>query len=127
MGIDFSHTEAHWAYTGFSRFRRALAAYVGIDLDHMSGFKPLGAGDDYQLNPWSNVTSDLKPLLDHSDCDGELSPQECQRVAPCLRQAIDAVWPSVDGEEPSYDRVNGLLLAEGMEAAAAADEPLEFQ
>lgn len=123
MGIDFSHTKAQWAYSGFNRFRRALAKHEGIDLDAMEGFRPY---DDptWVGKPWDSVTTALKPLLDHSDCDGELSPEDCATVAPRLRKVIEAVWPA--GFDYSYDRRAGLLLAEGMEAAAAAGEPLEF-
>jgi hypothetical protein len=124
MGLDFSHTEAHWAYTSFSRFRRALATFEGIDIDAMRGFTQGG-------KPWESVTTPLKPLLDHSDCDGDLSPEECATVAPRLRQVIDEIWPAAtstweQNPEASIHRSNGLLLAEGMEAAAASSEPLEF-
>lgn len=116
MGIDFSHTDASWAYSGFGRFREALAKHEGFDLDDMVGF----GGE----RSWDSVTTALKPLLDHSDCDGELSPEDCATVAPRLREVIEAVWPA--GGDYSYDRWSGLLLADGMEAAAAAGEPLEF-
>lgn len=124
MGIDFSHSEAHWAYTGFSRFRRALATFEGIDLDAMAGFCSGG-------QPWEPVTTPLVPLLDHSDCDGDLSPEDCAAVAPRLREVIDQIWPAEtsnweQNREASLHRSNGLLLADGMEAAASAGERLEF-
>src|SRR3546814_9161128 len=65
MGLDFSHTDAHWAYSGFTRFRRALAKHEGIDLDAMEGFQR--HGDDRPRVSWNTVTTPLKPLLDHSD------------------------------------------------------------
>src|SRR3546814_10410785 len=69
----------------------------------------------------NTVTSPLKPLLDHSDCDGELTPEEGRQVAPRLREVVKAVWPG-----DCYDRQTGLALADGMDAAAKANEPLEF-
>ena len=114
MGLDFSHTNAHWSYSGFNRFRRAIAAHEGIDLDAMRGF-----GGDHD---WSTATTPLKPLLNHSDCDGELTPQECRQVAPRLRVVVTALWPDPN----DYDRHAGLALADGMDTAAAADQPLEF-
>ncbi|MFJ2004741.1 hypothetical protein [Streptomyces chartreusis] len=119
MGLDFSHTEAQWAYSGFSRFRRALAHHEGIDLDVMHGFE--WYGDDRPRVSWDDVTTPLKPLLNHSDCDGELTPEECRQVAPRLREVVNAVWP-----EDCHDRASGLALADGMDAAAKANEPLEF-
>ncbi|MET7795742.1 hypothetical protein [Streptomyces decoyicus] len=124
MGIDFSHTDAHWSYTGFSRFRTALATFEGINLDAMRGFREDG-------KPWETVTTPLKPLLDHSDCDGDMSPADCATVAARLRHVVDELWPAETSTwelnpEASLNRSNGLLLADGMEAAARAGERLEF-
>lgn len=119
MGVDFSHCEAQWAYSGFGRFREAIAKHEGIDLTQMQGFQRYG--DERPRIDWDTITTPLKPLLDHSDCDGELTPEECAQVAPRLREVIEAVWPT-----DCYDRRSGLELVTGMEAAAAAGENLEF-
>lgn len=123
MGIDFTHTSAQWSYTGFGAFRRALALFEGFELDDMKGF----GGD----RDWDTVTTDLVPLLNHSDCDGELTPDECRRVAPRLRQVVDELWPAAravwEVDPNAYiNRQSGLGLADGMDAAAAADESLQF-
>lgn len=112
MGIDFSHCDAHWSYGGFHRFRIKLAAEVGIDLGSMAGFE----GN----KPWNNVKDDIVPLLKHSDCDGELSIDECKIVVPRLRQLV------ADWEDNSYDKVHALELAKGMEDAVKAARPLVF-
>lgn len=114
MGLDFSHTEAHWTYLHFSEFRKSLATFEGIDLPRMKGYVADG-------QPWETVTTPLVPLLDHSDCDGELTPDQCTQVAARLREVVEELWPA-----PSVHRENGLLLADGMDAAAQAGEPLEF-
>lgn len=127
MGLEFSHTPARWSYGAFDRFRAALAAHEGIDLDQMAGFRPFGVSNG---RDWGAVNTPLKPLLDHSDCDGELTPDECRQVAPRLREVVDTLWPAEDHDaedhDAEYNRVHGLLLADGMEAAAAAGEPLQF-
>lgn len=120
MGLDFSHTNAHWAYGRFARFREALAQHEGIDLSVMDGFRRYG--DDRPRQSWNDVTTPLKPLLNHSDCDGELTPEECREVAPRLREVVKAIWPDPD----THAHINGLALADGMDAAAKANEPLEF-
>ncbi|HZZ77145.1 MAG TPA: hypothetical protein VFE62_01420 [Gemmataceae bacterium] len=112
MGIDFSHGNAHWSYSGFHAFRKRLASTLGLDLDDMKGF----GGD----RSWEDVTDHIKELLDHSDCDGELSPEACIRIAPRLR---DMVTPWADDD---YDKINAMNLADGMELAAAQNNPLMF-
>jgi hypothetical protein len=86
-------------------FRTQLAELIGHDL----------------YNIWRNpqVTNDpILPLLNHSDCDGHLTPEECKAVAPRLRELI----PQLD----DWDRSQAAKLCEGMEAAATAGENLEF-
>jgi hypothetical protein len=144
MGLDFSHTDAHWGYMGFMLFRTKLAAEAGIALHCMSSFtwsfgknKPYKdvwvcgyeEGNSLQKPPigiqpvikWANVHDDIVPLLNHSDCDGELSPEECLKIAPRLRELVSA-W-----DDDDRDKENALWLAEGMELAASRNEPLEFR
>lgn len=111
MGIDFSYAEARWSYTGFDYFRTRLAAEIGITLDDMKGF-----GGSLS---WEKITDSIVLLLNQSDIDGRLSSEECAAVAPRLRELISK-W-EYDG-----DKHNALLLAEGMEACASANEVFEF-
>ena len=145
MGLDFSPCETHWGYIGFNWFRVKLAAEAGIALNCMQGFAggPTGksfdslslfgktdeAGqlpgyDKYVGNQpviaWDKVKDDIAPLLNHSNCDGILTPEECRKVAPRLRELVKE-WPDDD-----RDKINALLLAEGMELAAKNNENLEF-
>lgn len=113
MGLDFSHGDARWAYSGFMRFRMRLAQAEGFDLQSMAGYSPGG-------RPWSSVTTTLEPLLNHSDCDGELTPAECKQVAPRLKEII-AGWDLDD-----RDRNSGLELVAAMEYCAEHGENLEF-
>jgi hypothetical protein len=70
--------------------------------------------------PWSGVKDDIVPLIDHSDCDGELSPEDCKKIAPRIRELVK------DWEDDDRDKQNALLLAEGMDKAVEANEPLKF-
>lgn len=126
--IDDPDGHPSWSYGGFARFRRNLAAEVGINLDNMIGF----SGDRPGIE-WDNylLTEPLVPFLHHSDCDGELSPEVCATVAPRLREIITK-WPEKDEEPPSdkrsgYDRMMGLRLASLMETAARNGAELLFQ
>ena len=113
MGIDFSHCDAHWAYSGFNRFRARLAKQIGINLDSMIGF-----GGNHS---WESVSDPIKPFLNHSDCDGNLTVDECWAVAPRIQQLIS------DWKDDDYDKIHALELIEGMKNAVASLEPLEFK
>lgn len=73
---------AHWPYSGFGAFREKLAIHEGFFLDDMAGFTEDGRS-------WDLVTTPLKPLLDHSDCDGEMTPDEAAQVWPRLAEIAE--------------------------------------
>jgi hypothetical protein len=113
MGLDFSHGDAHWTYSDFHAFRSELAVMVGIaDLLTMEGF---GGTRSFETLP-----DDIRPLLDHSDSDGTLSPNDCSRVARRLEELIDQ-----KGEDWEH-RDAGLALVEDLKNAASQGEPLTF-
>ncbi|AQT69945.1 hypothetical protein STSP2_03145 [Anaerohalosphaera lusitana] len=115
MGLDFSHCDARWGYFSFDEFRKRLATQIGIDLDSM-----VGHGG---TRPWEDVDDPLKPFLHHSDCDGELTVEECKQVYPRLEQLLQS-WP--DGDNPFSHKRKGMELVRGMKRAIAQGEPLEF-
>lgn len=82
----------------------------------MNLYAMVGCGGE---TAWDKVADPIKPLLNHSDCEGHLTPEECAAVAPRLRELVD-------GWEGDFDKYRALELARGMEAAAAAGELLEF-
>jgi hypothetical protein len=112
MGLGFSFCDAYWSYTSFHRFRCRVAEAIGIKLDEMSGF----GGD----KSWAEINSPLAVFLDHSDCEGELSPSQCALMIEPLKKIV-LRWPESD-----YDRVHGLLLVEGMERAVKTNQHLQF-
>ena len=144
MGLDFSNCEARWAYSGFMRFRTRLATEVGITLSCMEGFASGPTGKTFktliicgeqegnnmpgfekyvgrqEVIPWKNVKDNIKYLLNHSDCEGILTPKECAKVAPRLRKLVSH-WT-----EDDRDRISALILADGMDLAASNNENLEF-
>jgi hypothetical protein len=112
MGLDFSHCDAYWSYSGFNRFRERLANQIGFSLGEMVGFGG--------KREWDTVHDDIKPLLDHSDCDGVLTPEECKIVYPRLAELIQN-WSEYD-----RDKIMALELIEGMKLCVELDEDLEF-
>ena len=130
MGLYCSHGAWHGAYSRFNRFRQYLARTVGGSFPpHEPDFveddgSPPNPNDWY----WDDEVvpeheTGFRLLLDHSDCDGELSPGECVLVAAWLRWAIPHLPEEVNGDKPQEW---ALIFAEGCEAAAAAGEALVF-
>jgi len=60
------------SYSGFGVFREKLAEMGGIILDRMQGYTENGIS-------WTG-DEDFYELLNHSDCDGELYPSECEEL-----------------------------------------------
>lgn len=114
MGIDFSHGGAHWAYSGFHRFRERLSEAEGFDLNMMDGFGGSGVS-------WKTVETPLKPLLDHSDCDDDLSAEDCAGIWPRLSEIVET-WP--DGD---FDKQEGRKLVTGMVDCARSGQRLTFR
>lgn len=114
MGLDFSHCDAHWAYSGFARFRNKLAIEVGLD-----NYYEINSTDDTRF---SKIKDDpILPLLAHSDCDGYLTVSECKTVGPRLRELIRS-WSDDDP-----DKMKAIELADGMANAAKKRQQLEFK
>jgi hypothetical protein len=120
MGLDFrwpsrqAQLAPTWSYSGFHEFRHKVAAAAGMgSLDDYIGFggkKPFPSVDD----------EPIVELLNHSDCEGDLSPEQCNAIGPRLRDLI-AAWPGDD-----YDRMMGERLAAACDACAESGVPLEF-
>lgn len=71
---------------------------------------------------WEDLSwSPIIPLLNHSDCDGDLEPEICAAVAPELRRLV-ANWD----DEMDYDKQSALALADYMDCCAANGRRLIF-
>ncbi len=93
-------------------FRRRLAGEIGINLDQMEGFKE-------GIRSWAKIKDPIVPFLNHSDCEDEMTPEQCKVVAPRLRELV-ADW------EDGHDKQNALELADDMERMANDGQPLVF-
>ncbi|MCP1180516.1 MULTISPECIES: hypothetical protein [Bacillus] len=112
MGLDFNHSDAHWGYSGFNNFRRKLAREINLDLDAMEGF-----GGDFS---WDLVKDDIKDFLNHSDCDGYLTSEQCKIIYPRILELVKN-WPNED-----YDKQEAIILAEDMKYCHENNLILEF-
>lgn len=142
MGLGFVGAEAHWSYSGFNNFRRKLAFEMGICLDLMENYWiPGHSYSNFEncknmvgmetinkhfswLPPapmrWKNIKDPIIDLLNHSDCDGSLTPSQCRKIAPRIRELVE------DWHDGDYDKVQALLLAEGMEECFKMRRRLQF-
>lgn len=115
-----------WSYGGFDHFRQRLAKAEGFNLNEMAGFGE-GYGDDAVrgTRSWDTVDTELAPLLNHSDCDGEMTPKECAQVLPRLTGII-AEWALAD-DGTDYDVQAGQTLCSAMDMCVTEDMDLLFR
>ena len=139
MGLDFSHCDAHWAYSGFMRFRARLFYEIyRFDLEWMEGFDRDAIDSSknpcHKPIPWEALHDHpLKPLLNHSDCGGELPANLCYEMGQVLREIVEK-WEDYDTHRSrwpynrcDYDREQALELVQGLLAAGLKNEPLCFR
>ena len=150
MGLDTSHDAWHGSYSGFNSLRQVVCAVFGgsypphtcvgwgagtITRDDLLGkTEPLDDTMIYFCPPGENVDvpEGLYEFLTHSDCDGEIAPEMCAKVADDL----EALLPKIEAFTGTswsghVERAGGYAAAvrqfiAGCRAAHAAGEPLDF-
>jgi hypothetical protein len=117
MGLTISHGCFEGPYSTFNDFRYALAEQIGISLDDYAGYRGAGVKD------LSAISHDIMPLLNHSDCDGELSVEESKRVAAGLL----SIMVNMKGEPPNIISRYIHEFREGLLHAIERNEVVEFR
>lgn len=130
MGLDCSHDAWNGAYSAFDRFRSAVCRawggrwVEGPPSPQMYWYTPDDTSKDTHPG--------LYEFLSHSDCDGEISPELCKHLAKEMTELLPALEILDNLEQPgghlSHLGYTGAArrFIKGCEAAAAANEPLEF-
>ena len=146
MGLDISHGAWHGAYSAFMRWREMIAEIIQIPpLELMEGFFEKGGYRDpisdfakncpnlaeviYRSLPikWECLRPDpLYVLLHHSDCDGEISPEDCAAIADRLEEILPKFPTGEGGGHIGNWRDKTSTFIDGCRAAAKANEPLDF-
>ena len=149
MGLRCSHDAFHAAYSAFNRLRQFVCAATGGSFPPHWVQGPTGellkdehgntryhtqlrgdhfqCGDDYPRSEWPG----LYEFLAHSDCDGEIDPAMCTKVADDLERLMPQLealrWNSYGhiALRGGFVEVVRKFIA-GCRAAAAANEPLRF-
>lgn len=152
MGLNCSHEAFDGAYSAFNSFRQVvMKAFGGSFPPHnFQGFRngvitredltgeaePLDNSLIYFSDPRSDkkvdVPDGLYEFLTHSDCDGEISPEMCAKVADDLESLLPKIeamtgtpWSGHVEGRGGYASVTRRFIA-GCRAANKANEPLEF-
>ncbi len=116
MGLDTTHDCWHGPYSSFGQFRKRLAGMIGMNLGAMEGF-----GGSIK---WELLAPDpLHVLLNHSDCEGDISVEDCLPLAKRLEQLAEAMTEDVN---PYGDKFLAERFAKGLRAAHEANEKVEF-
>lgn len=154
MGLDCSHNAWHGAYSAFMQWRRKIAEVAGLppldlmegfydkldSFDVCCGFPTLHCGhpadtrqqikniDERLPIKWECLKpSPLHELLYHSDCDGEISSENCAAIADALEDLIP-LFP--DEDHPGHIgnwKNKTQKFVDGLRLAAQSGEALRFQ
>lgn len=122
MGLDTSHDCWHGPCSSFNDFRRFLARQIGVNLDDYVGY-----GGDIEF---STLKHDIKPLLNHSDCDGWLTVPQCISIVKGLNSILDKLNEdtiSVEGWfDPLYFKEKIGQFRDGCLKAIGLNEKVRF-
>lgn len=128
MGLDFSHSEASWSYSRFHQFRKRLFKETsnGLDLGKMEGFtRMFDDNNDETPISFDEYNHDLRDFINHSDCEGELTPEQMKVIEPALRAQVSS-WGE-DGDLMSlHHQIKALQLCDGMIYAISKNENMRF-
>jgi hypothetical protein len=122
MGLNTSHGCFDGSYSSFGRFRDLLAEQIGINLrkDY------IGYGNENATLNLQDIQHDLMPLFDHSDCDGELSVAESQRIADGLDQILANLRPLESPMEEQFFITKIKKFRDGCRLAVSKNQIVEF-
>lgn len=119
MGLDTTHGCWQGPYSSFNYFRRLLGRQIGIELDTFQGFGG--------IRPWATLTHDIKPLLNHSDCDGKLTVPQCRKIAKGLDKVLNNLNPDlIKPEEVEYFKTKIIQFRDGCLDAVSKNEQVGF-
>lgn len=117
MGLDTTHNCWHGPYSSFHRFRKSLAAQIGINLEDFEGYN----GD----KRFEDVNHGIIPLLDHSDCDGELSVEESKQIVEGLNNILENFDENLPQDYNFKEKI--IQFRDGCIDAIEKGEEINFQ
>jgi len=119
MGLDTTHNCWQGSYGSFNQFRYNLAKQIKINLDDYIEY---GSG----IKTLSDLDDDLIPLLNHSDCEGILTPDECKKIVKGLNDILNNFNPDLVNHDTDYFKKQIIRFRDGCKKAIEANENVEF-
>ena len=110
MGLDTTHNCWHGPYSSFNRFRESLAEQIGISLDDYIGYDNPNATKELR-----SIKHNIRPLLNHSDCDGILPLRQCKLIVDGLNDILENFNDKIEADYNFKENIiqfrDGCLLA----------------
>lgn len=124
MGLDTTHNAWHGPYSTFNEFRRELLkAYNGMDLFEFEGYESRCQKDLLKPSPKLALENIDDPglliLMDHADCEGLITWQDCTVVAESIRKVMIKL--------PVYHMQKAMTFITGCLLAYSKKQDLIFQ
>jgi hypothetical protein len=124
MGLNTTHGCFDGAYSSFGYFRKQIAKKIDVDLMSFTGF---GGSVDFDT-----LDHPIKPLLNHSDCDGSLTVDEAKSIVKGIdmilekMEDVDASLLLLENED-SWLKHKLIVFKQGAQFAIENNEEIEFQ
>jgi hypothetical protein len=139
MGLDTTHDGFHGAYSAFSRWRNDLAIAAGYRMEGESEWRQYPAlnwdaiTEANLMGEWESTPEDpLIVLIAHSDCDGEILPEQAapladrlEQLLPAMREKEAGAWGHIT-RDGGYEAVTQRFI-DGLRLAASRGEPVGFR
>ena len=119
MGLDTSHNCWHGPYGAFHRFRKELGNQIGIDIEQYAQYNKAATLD------LRDIEHDIIPLLNHSDCDGELTVEESAQIVAGLNAILKNKKESPGADTYFWDNI--IKFRAGCLEAISKNEVIEFR
>ena len=135
MGLNTSHGCWDGKSKYFNQFRINLAKVIDIDLREYKGWELMVFDPktlefveiENERKDLKTIDHDLRPLFDHSDCDGELSVDDCSHIEFGLYDVQKRLETNDFGiDDLPYFKQQIAQFREGCHLAISLNEPVKF-